>query len=237
MIPQHEVAALLALILRLESARPLTPEEAWRKGKLRRARLVEGETLDDFELRLKEPAPTTPYLPRLKEHPIYGNTEHALGYHVAGLNGHFDDWFAWAHPLPPHSASRIKAILKRAKMTDLRERFMAAYEKHIPAPLTASYADPWPLPDDEDERDFCYLQSRVRSLIVRPTKIEDTARPGQFDVHVDFCCRECGGAIVHCPDDNDDDGPAICKACGIVFGTLWDVRALAQHMANMVVKS
>lgn len=233
MIPQEEIASLMVLIDRLESSEPLTPTEIFYKVRDRRPDYLR-DSEEQIAQKIERIQPRATSQPRNKTHPIFGDTHYALAYQVQQLDAHLSDWLACAHFVPPGPASRIQAILKRAKQFDILERFMSAYSAHTPPPTP--YVDHGRSPDDPDALLAWGLQQNVPLLKIAVKSVGEPDSQGKSNVIFEFCCQACGGYIVHLPDDDDERGPAVCKACGIVFGSYGDVRALCKHMATLAVQ-
>lgn len=235
MIPESELLALKAVILRMEEAAPLTEVQLFhmaKRRKFRRKRL--NEDPDEYREeaarnRKKWPIKNT-FHPRNKNHPVYGDTHYALGFHVQSLNEELDNWFTVGADIPPQvPESRIKVILKRAKEMELRDRFTSAYDKHF-----ANFWKP-PLhrePTGDARRDI--LQEKVPRLEISVRDIEEVGN-GEYAYVFEFHCCDCGGWMLNSPDD--DDGPVVCVACGQVFGSFADMKALATHIGNEKAKS
>lgn len=51
-------------------------------------------------------------------------------------------------------------------------------------------------------------------------------------LEVTFTCQECGGTVLHLPDDYTDDSIAECKSCGTKFGRWGDIKAKAMGLAK-----
>lgn len=225
MIPDHEITALIALIERLEGTPKMTPIERFYKERARKFRKVIGT--DTLTATMEKTKAKAPRYQREKNHPVYGDTHFSLIVHVTQLSKQMDDWFAWAHLVPPQSAERIKANLKRAKLAELNSRFCAAYDKHL-----GDYWVPSAPRSQSGDSMFDILQDRVPKLQMTLKSFEDEGF-GQYKYEFEFCCRECGGYMMRTQDDDaSDDGPFSCVACGIVFGSLADVKALGQYIGS-----
>ncbi|MDF1718965.1 MAG: hypothetical protein P1U75_20210 [Antarcticimicrobium sp.] len=235
MIPESELMALKAVILRMEETVPLTKVQLFHMAKRRKFRRMRpNEDTDEYREevarnRKKWPIKNT-FHPRNKSHPVYGDTHYALGFHVQSLNDELDNWFTVGADSPPHvPEGRIKVILKRAKDMELRNRFVTAYDKHF-----ANFWKP-PInrePSGDKMRDS--LQGKIPRLEISVRDIEDRG-DGKFAYGFEFHCCDCGGWMLDLPDD--DDGPVICVACEQVFGSFADMKALASHIGNEKAKS
>ena len=64
--------------------------------------------------------------------------------------------------------------------------------------------------------------------------VKDVTHKGgtNYDLSYDFSCMDCGGTVLSGPDDGADSGQVFCKSCGIRFGSLGEVKALAQHVGQ-----
>lgn len=226
MIPKNEITALIALIERLEETPPLTPLLVFRKEKERRYTFSPDGNNPDVQAHQKKYGKKSAHQPRDKNHPIYGDTFYALGFQVRYLDAELNDWFAWAHFVPPGIASRINAILKRAKMLELKDRFNTAYDPHF----SWYWKQPIPLEPTGDHI-LDNLIEGVRRLHVTLKSIDEDGEGG-YTYSFEFCCRDCGGYIVSSPDDSDD-GPALCLACGQVFGEMGQVKELAHYIGAL----
>ena len=234
MIPENEVTSLLALIERMEVTPPLTRIMIFYKERDRRHDFYT-ETKEQIVRKVEATRRSANFEARDRNHPVFGDTYYALGYQVRQLDAHLTDWLAWAHTIPPSPAKRILAILKTAKLTSLRDKFIAAVDRHSPIFVhSVNYSPP---PCDPDEVLTWALQQSVPNLLVKINSVSDDAEPGGHNVNFEFCCKECGGFILHLPDDQDQRGPAVCKACGLVFGSYGEVFALCKHLAQNAVKN
>jgi len=130
MIPQNEITALLSVIERLEQTQRLTPLQIFCKEQARTYRFSPNGRDPDVHAHQRKYGKRSVFQPREKNHPVYGDTHFALGFQARYLDAELSDWFSWAYVLPG-IAARIKAILKRAKMSELSERFVAAYDNHF----------------------------------------------------------------------------------------------------------
>ena len=226
MIPQNEFTVLMAVIERLEQTQILTPLQVFRKEQQRLYRFSPNGPDPDIHVHQRKYGAKAAFQIRDKSHPVYGDTHFALGFQARHLDALLSDWFAWAHFVMPSTANRIKAFLKRAKMSEVLARFTAAYDRHFLLDLRP----PVPREPTKDEK-LTWLQSDVPRLNVTLRSL-DRSPSGQFTYSFEFCCHDCGGYVIDAPDDDDEDGPALCKACGQVFGKLGQVRALAKHIGQ-----
>ena len=231
MIPQNEITALLSVIERLEQTQRLTPLQIFRKEQARTYRFSPDGRDHDVHAHQRKYGKKSVFQPREKNHPVYGDTHFALGFQARYLDAELSDWFSWAHvTILPGIAARIKAILKRAKMSELSERFVAAYDKHFSDLLKPAIQRK---PSGDQKLDW--LQSDVPRLDVTLKSI-DRSTAGSFSFAFEFCCHDSGGFVIEAPDDEDANGPALCKACGQVFGKMGQVRALAQLIGQLELK-
>lgn len=67
--------------------------------------------------------------------------DQSLEWNVRLLNALLNDWFANAHSVPPHSATRICVLLRKAKRLDLEYEFLMAFIPHYWTPLINSGND------------------------------------------------------------------------------------------------
>lgn len=78
-------------------------------------------------------------------------------------------------------------------------------------------------PPDEVEALTFGLTVTVKTVgPVRP----DGSREVEFDYH----CEECGGCVMSLPRGSGPDDPAMCKACGRVFGRYAAVLAQCRNV-------
>lgn len=149
-----------------------------------------------------------------------------LGIMVGLVSGIMDDWFNWGEPRADGHAHRVGVILGKAKMPELRSRFVAAYDRHR-QPYKARIS----LPGEDG------MQAHLQGLVPRLRVALDRASnaDGSTTMHFSFCCEDCGGYILFMPDDDDPDGPVLCKACEQVFGKRKDMEALARHIGARAI--
>jgi len=224
-IPENEIASLEALILRLQETPCLTQLDRFYKERERKQNYLVDIPKQIRLAQIERTSPKTKHQPRDKNHPVYGDTFYALGFQVNYLQGMLDDWFSWAHFVSPSASDRIRAILKRAKRKELRERFITAYEKHFSDVWKPSIDRP---PSGDAMLDI--LQRRVPRLTISVTDISQ-GEDDRLNYFFEFHCEDCGGYIFTDVDERDD-GPLICKACEQVFGSVGDMKALAKHIGN-----
>lgn len=219
-----EVQKLLDLIERLERTPPLLELAIFKK---KRAQEVNYLKHSQPEIRsMRERTKRTAPIAMKGFDPERGNLTHNLGYHVEIVSAQFDDWFAWAHEPPPYSTSRVLAITKRAKLFNLRERFERQVQKHF-APINK--------PPIEHPTTGDHLIDMMQESVPRLSVSVKSTRPlagGKTHVDLEFCCLDCGGYYITIPDDDDLEGPVLCKACQQVFGSWRDVKNLAQAKAD-----
>lgn len=228
MILRHELTAAIALIERLEDTSPLSDLDLFhykRRRVFRRARMDEDheDYLAAYHLhRVKWPI-KSPRLLRDKNHPVYGDTNYALGLHVQCADGFLDDWFTVgaAHPL---QLGRIPLLLKRAKRQDLVDRLETAHARHFGNFWKSPINRP---PSGDGIQDI--LQSRVERLEVRLRERGENDA-GQSTYEFDFHCLDCGGTVLDFPEN--DEGPVICVACRQVFGEFGDMKKLCMHIGS-----
>lgn len=255
MITRNSLDALTSIIERLEHTEPLSPEQTWRKLKAyqkeARGRSREeglGATAAGNLLHLNRPD-ASEYIKSIKDD---------LDAQVGIFSSCIDAWLDHAaHPAAGYTW-RITVILRKNKLFELERRFLAAYFKHfytkhgsskdtdlgtralkiginIPSPPD-SRPPPWsPYTSEDNMLDL--LQSRTPRLKIRLREVVHEGRHiNKFRFEFDFHCLDCGGTIISAPDDPDDTGPAICKACSIVFGSMEDVKSLARHIGETSLK-
>lgn len=227
MIPENELSALMAVIQRLEETRPLTPLQIFRKEQERKYKFSPTGHNPDVHAHQRKYSKKSGFQPRDKNHPVYGDTHFALGFQARYLDAELNDWFTWAHFVAPGIATRIKAILKRAKMPELRERFEAAYDGHF----SEYWKQPMPREPSGDEK-LDRLIRDVPRLDVTLNTLTDQGN-GEYSYSFQFCCRDCGGYVIDAPDGDDDNGPALCTACDQVFGTMGQVKELAHRVGQL----
>jgi hypothetical protein len=227
MIPQNEISALMSVIQRLEETPPLTALQIFRKEQERRYKFSPSGNDPDVHAHQRKYSKRSGYQPRDKNHPIYGDTHFALGFQARYLDAELNDWFAWAHSVIPGIALRITAILKRAKLLELRARFQSTYDKHF----LEYWKHPMPRTPSGDEK-LDWLIGDVPRLDVTLKALNDKGN-GEYSYTFEFCCRDCGGYTIDAPDGDDDNGPAVCAACEQVFGTMSQVKELAQRVGQL----
>lgn len=246
------VTELMSVIELLEATDTLTPEQVWRKTKQHRKKAIKA-----FVQEGKSWAAATgdlPHFARPDAQEYLRSIQNDLKAQVSIFSGCVDAWFDHCtHPAPGYTW-RITVLLRKAKLFDIEKRFLAAYFKHfwtergssrdgmlgnraikagvsIPeSPDTTPL--PWP-PASSGDSMLDHLQSQVPSLRMRVREVETTSiESDRFNIQFDFHCTSCGGTIISAPDDPDDSGPAICKACDIVFGSMEEVKALGRHIGK-----
>lgn len=71
------------------------------------------------------------------------------------------------------------------------------------------------------------ILDRYLVLTIKNTRLDADGLRFAFDLH----CKECGGYQLDVPDGDADHHVAFCKACGIKFGMLGEIRAYAGEIA------
>lgn len=210
-IPPRELMAFMAVLLRLEEAVPLAPDVRNRLQAPQRSGFIRGESTEDMFRRLMPQ--TARYQARERNHPLYGDTDNAIGFLANDLNGYLDDWFRYASPPPPHPAKRIAVILRRAKLTDLLTRFIATYENHFDDRISRSAA-PMPPPFE------------VTITKAAPPALGET----QWTFLFDIACTSCGSFGVELTADIPDGTIIRCPDCDATMGSMGQIQAVCQRL-------
>lgn len=58
----------------------------------------------------------------------------------------------------------------------------------------------------------------------------------EFHFNFEFHCEDCGGYMMHVPDNPDDHSMTSCTACGKEYGTYLAVRAFCQWKGQQELK-
>jgi hypothetical protein len=84
-----------------------------------------------------------------------------------------------------------------------------------------------PAGDSVVSEDTRRILDRYLALTIKDTRLEADGLRYAFDLH----CKECGGFQMDVPDGDADHHDSFCKACGIKFGMLGEIRAYAGEIA------
>jgi len=56
-------------------------------------------------------------------------------------------------------------------------------------------------------------------------------------INISFTCKECGGTVLHLPDDHTGSSIVSCKQCGVEFGRWGDIQREALNLAKSEVRA
>jgi hypothetical protein len=88
--------------------------------------------------------------------------------------------------------------------------------------------------DDNDQVDVSRISRKTRKVLDRylALEIKDIRQDGSgLKYAFDLYCRDCGGYQLEAPDGLEDHHVAYCRACGIKFGMMGEIRAYADEQA------
>lgn len=207
-----DLSHLMNLIDRLEQTDPMTDEEIW-EAQSNKAASLSGGSLGHFFRTNDGPA-------------VMGQYQNDLGIMVRFVSMVFDDWLNFGIWMAPAYARRVGIILGKAKRLELRARFDAAIARH-------PYSRVSMLVPPEVHAERVRLQSLVPRLKITCDRIDKDGDAPQM--HFSFCCEDCGGWMLSAPQDDDPNGPIICKACDQVLGLRKDMEALARHIGQATI--
>ena len=212
MIPDKDLAELEHLISLLENTEPLSALEEYIKISLRRVNLSDPNlTRQQLEARIE--ATRDKALDIIFKNPDPQGFRYSirdnLRAHVRIVSDQFTEWLVDAHFVAPGYAGRIGIILRKAKRRDLSDRFQAAYDRH-----------------------FVYVHpDEISNLSISVKGLLSDGKGGE-NFEFEFHCLSCGGYIMSVYRPEDDDCPAICKACGQTYGRFGAVKKQALEIGD-----